>query len=155
MTPPQASGLANPNANSGIYSRFLSEEDQAIYAEAVLGNVDHELRLMRLRLARTVKARKAWEDALAAPTRGDGEDQHVLVEVVDDQSLSKDGDVYDLTKRVKRLPDFDKIEQACLARIESLEKTRRELLKSPDDDGDTEPGSVRLTITGGLPSRGG
>lgn len=144
----------------GIYERFLSEDDQVIYREAEIGHVENELRLVRVRLSRTVKARKAWEDGLvvvageAPQPSGEASPDMVLVEHVDDQSVTKDGDVVDTVKQIKRLPDFDKIEQACLARIESLEKTRKELLKT-DDDGDpnAEPGSARLTITGGLPAR--
>lgn len=148
-------GPANKAATKfSIYSRYLSDEDREIYDSAELGNVEHELRLVRMRLARTVRARKMWEDSLAAPVNSDGEEHQIFVETVEDQALLKEGGVVDLTKRIKRLPDFDKIEHACLARIESLEKTRRELLKAPDEDPDSEPGTTRVTITGGLPPRG-
>lgn len=164
----KATGAKNPNVmpgakavtTFGIYSRFLSEEDQALYLEAEIGSVDAELRLVKLRLARTVRARKEWEDSLKPdPTAdqpvasADGEDHLTLVEVVDDQGIDKEGCVHDLQKRIKRLPDFDKIEQACLARIESLEKTRKELLKDGNgsgDDGDPGASRDRVTFTGGL-----
>lgn len=161
----KATGAKNPNTapgtkastKFGIYSQFLTPEDRDIYDAAELGSVDSELRLVRLRLARTVKARRDWEESVRAKTAAletaaaPVEDHLVLVEAVDDQSLSKDGDVYDLEKRIHRLPDFDKIEQACLARIESLEKTRKELLKEGGGgDGDDVPGKDRVTFSGGL-----
>lgn len=136
------------SAKMGIYARFMPAEDQALYAEVELGKVDDELRLMRVRLARTVRARTKWEEAVLA---GTADDEHILVEIVDDQSQFE-GSVIDLEKRIKKLPDFDKIEQACLARIESLEKTRKELMKDPE--GDDVPGDGptrdRVTFTGGL-----
>lgn len=162
----KSTGPKNPNpaaavaarTTMGIYERFLSEDDQTIYREAEIGSVENELRLVRVRLARTVKARKMWEDHLAAGTgemseTTDGAKMFTHVETVDDESVTKDGDVVPTTKKTFRLPDFDKIEQACLARIESLEKTRKELLKVGDDGDPAEPGAAKLTITGGLPSR--
>lgn len=147
-------GAKNPNSNSGIYSQFLSDDDKKLYADAAdqIGAVDHEIQLTRLRLARTVKARAAWEASLVDPVRSDGDGHLVHIETVDDQSLSKDGDVYDLTKKVHRLPPFDEIEHRCLARIESLEKTRKELMKAPEDPDALDDGSSRdrVTFTGGL-----
>ena len=140
-TPPTPTGLANPNAKMGIYSRFLSESDQALYHETEIGKVDDELRLMRVRLARTVKARADWEAQVAA---GQIDAGTVMVERVNDESVTKDGVVVPTTKRTFRLPDFDKIEQACLARIESLEKTRKELIGEGAADSAIE-------IEGGLP----
>lgn len=153
----KASGPIEPNVAAniksatvhGVYSRYLSEEDQAIYAEFTLGSVDHELRLMRLRLARTVKARREWEDSLKADS--EDESHQVLVEVIDGDAPGKEGGTIEITRKTKRLPDFDKIEQACLARIESLEKTRKELAKSPeDDDPDADASKDRITFSGGL-----
>lgn len=150
-----AKGLDNGAAKFGIYSRYLSAEDQGLYDEVALGSVDLELRLVRVRLARTVKAREAWEASLRSGdvAKSEGEGSHVLVEVVDDESVTKDGDVVPTTKRIKRLPDFDDIEHRCLARIESLEKTRKELLKDGGgEDPDTDPNDRRdkVTFTGGL-----
>lgn len=148
-------GDKNPNANSGIYSQFLSEEDKKIYESAAgqVGAVEHELQLVRLRLARTVKARAAWEASLEAPDK-DAEDSFAHVETISDQFMGGDDKdkVVETSKKTFRLPDFDRIEHTCLARIESLEKTRRELLKLGEDDDDADPNAPRdrITFTGGL-----
>lgn len=138
----------------GIYSRFLTEEDRALYDAAEIGAVDAELRLMRMRLARTVKARAAWEAELRGEVDGresDGSDSMTLVEVVEDQS-QYEGAPVDLEKRVKRIPDFDKIEQTIVGRIESLEKTRKELLKLGDEDPPDGDPTARdhVSFSGGL-----
>jgi hypothetical protein len=159
----KATGPRNPNTGPatkaattfGIYRQFLSDDDKVVYDAAAhqIGSVDTELHLMRLRLARTVKARMEWEASLAAPVRSDGESHLVLVEEVDDTIVFAETST-PTTKKVRRLPDFDKIEQACLARIESLEKTRRELMKpiEGDDpnDPDAEPGRDHVSFSGGL-----
>lgn len=150
IEPHKAVGSTNGNNNSGIYSRYLAAEDQALYAEVALGSVDAELRLMRVRLARTVKARREWEDSLKADS--EDESHQVLVEVIDGDAPGKEGGTIEITRKTKRLPDFDKIEQACLARIESLEKTRKELAKAPEDDDDSSDGTSkdRIVFSGGL-----
>lgn len=143
----------------GIYARFMAPEDQALYAEFELGKVDNELRLMRVRLARTVKARTAWEASLAKGTTDalvPGDTYFVHVETIEDEGLDKEGSKHDLVKKSFRLPDFDKIEQACLARIESLEKTRLELFERgqgddpPEGEGSSGPARDRVAFTGGL-----
>lgn len=132
-----------------IYSQFLSPEDRAIYDAVDMGNIDAELKLVRMRLARCVKARRAWEESLktdANPLGSDGAESHILVEQVDDESLFE-GSPVSTTKKTFRLPDFDKIEHSLLARIESLERTRKDLLKG---DGEQEDGAD-VIIHGGLP----
>lgn len=153
-TNPNPTAGAQASTTHGIYSRFLTEDDRELYNAAEIGNVDAELRVMKLRLARTIKARTAWEAECAGAVDGkssEGEDSMTLVEVVDGEAPGPDGSTIDINKRTKRLPDFDKIEQACIARIESLEKTRKELLKvDPENPDDPNTGRDHVSFTGGL-----
>lgn len=154
------SGPKNPAYAYGIYTKFYREDEKVLLDEGAirLGQVDDELRVMRIRLKRTLEAKEAWEAERATDAAKGVEakpDEHsafVTVEVSDDQGITKDGDVLDTRKVVKRIPDFDKIIDVTLARIESLEKTRKELLKDGDDpdDPEAESGRDRVTFTGGL-----
>ena len=66
-------GKRSPNITPGsIYSKFLTEEEQALEATLELGNVDAELKLMRLRL------RRALDDELA----GGKKDYHTIINVI-------------------------------------------------------------------------
>lgn len=147
-----ASGEASGKNKFGIYGAYVREDERDLDFE--LGSVDAELRLVRIRLKRTFEARKQWEEDLAAKRiemSADTDGNYVLVEHVEDESVTKDGDVIPTKKRTFRLPDFDKIEQACLARIESLEKTRKELMKDAGSDPDDPLGARdRVKFTGGL-----
>lgn len=145
-------GDASPTNKFGIYGAYVREDEQDL--DFALGTVDAELRMIRIRLKRTFEARMKWEEDLAAKRvamKADENGNMVLVEHVEDESVTKDGDVVPTERKTFRLPDFDKIEQACLARIESLEKTRKELMKDGGSDPDDPQGSKdRVKFTGGL-----
>lgn len=154
-TPHKTEGAANPLYSHGIYTKFYRDDEKALLDEGAvkLGQVDDELKLMRIRLKRALEARDRWEREAAGEVDGaDAETSMTLVEVSDDQS-QYEGAPVDLQKRLKRLPDYDKIIDTTIARIESLEKTRKELLKDGGGDGDDEDGERgrdHVTFTGGL-----
>jgi hypothetical protein len=53
----------NDNAvKHGIYRSTLTEDERADYDSLQLGDVDHELRLVRVRLARALKAERDNQD---------------------------------------------------------------------------------------------
>src|ERR1035437_10291942 len=58
----QSTGAPADNQNAAkpgsLYSKYLTPEEQATYAQIELGNVDDELRLMRIRLERALKLEK-------------------------------------------------------------------------------------------------
>lgn len=144
-------GEASPVRKHGIYDDYYTEEEKALDIISRLGNVDGELEMVRIRLRRTIAARAKWEVEIVAGRAERQEDGSlVLVEVVDDEAVFEG--VSTPTKReVRRLPNFDDIEHRCLARIESLEKTRKELMK----DGGTDPSDPTgsrdaVRFTGGL-----
>jgi hypothetical protein len=144
-------GAASPARRHGIYEDYYTEEEKALDIISRLGSVDGELEMVRIRLRRTLAARAKWELEIVAGRAERQEDGSlVLVEVVDDEAVFEG--VRTPTKReVRRLPNFDDIEHRCLARIESLEKTRKELMK--DSGGELPDGSGardRVKFTGGL-----
>lgn len=147
-----AKGADSGTNKFGIYGAYVRDDERDLDFE--LGSVDAELRLVRIRLKRTFEARKQWEEDVAAKRvemQADADGNMVLIEHVEDESITKDGNVVPTKKRTFRLPDFDKIEQACLARIESLEKTRKELMKDAGSDPDDPSGTKdRVRFTGGL-----
>jgi len=121
-------------AKHGLYSAYYTEDEKASLEDLVLGNVDADLRLCRVRLKRALMMRKKWEDSLADGADGSGE--LVLVERVEGESIGEGGEVTPVEKKTSKLPDFEKIESVLLGRIESLERTRKELGASdsePDD----------------------
>lgn len=111
----------NQNARKhGVYGKFLTAEEKAQYTELSIGSVDHELRLMRIRMAR----------ALEAEAKAAGEPE--LDEVVENDG----GGVQIPTQTRKRLVrDYNKIIDRLALRIESLERTRK-LLDAGDGDND-------------------
>lgn len=148
-------GAAVAGYSHGVYSKYYRDEEKTLIDAGAfrVGEVEAELTVMRIRLKRALEAREQWEREVASGVDGANELSMVAVEVVDDESVTKEGDVVPTVKKTKRLPDYDKLIDAAMARIESLEKTRKELLKT-DDDGDPESaGESHVTFTGGLPDR--
>lgn len=153
--PHRAEAEANPAYTHGIYSKFFKDDEKAIIDAGLirLGEVDAELTVMRIRLKRALEARERWEAEVRGEVDGaDAKTSMATVEFVEDQS-QYEGAPVDLEKTVKRLPDFDKIIDTCVARIESLEKTRKELLKTGEGEGGGDgsgDGRDRVAFSGGL-----
>lgn len=150
-------GTSNPSYTHGIYTKFFHDEEKSLIDEGAvrLGQVDDELRVMRIRLKRALEAKELWEAERGGKVDGASEETSlVLVERVDGEAAGAEGSTIPIEKLTKRLPDFDKIIDTTLARIESLEKTRKELMKVPEDDPDAVDGEGssrdRVTFTGGL-----
>jgi len=108
----------NTNAKThGIYQKFLAPEEQEEWSNIELGKVDDELRLCRIRLQR----------ALRAEIEANGE---VELEAVTEAPAVMSGVPMDETIRTKqyRRKDYQGIINTLLGRIESLEKTRKDLM---------------------------
>ena len=98
----------------GIYSSHFTEEEQEIASSVILGNVDEELRLCRIRLRRTLAAEHA---AKGQPEL--------------DETTYRDaptGSPIATREEKHKVRDYCGIVERILARIESLEKTRGALL---------------------------
>ena len=101
-----------------LYSKFLSPQEQIEHDALELGNVDAELRLIRIRLARAMELERkdiAGElvPELATRVERDGGGESTVI-----------------AERHYHKIDYRSAINACLARIESLEKTRMELSKA-------------------------
>jgi hypothetical protein len=115
----------NQNRNThGIYSSVINDEEKAIWDQVQIGRIDDELKLCRIRLVR----------ALAAENK-DGNDLLLESKVEKTATAASvpldDSDVL-VDKSYKRR-DYSGIIDRLLARIESLEKTRIELMKAGGD----------------------
>lgn len=109
----------NKNAQKhGIYSRFLSDDELAVWDRIELGKVDDELRLCRIRLMRAMRA-----ESVAA-------DQPELEEITD---RGAGGATFAAKEEKYKRRDYYSIIDRLTARIESLEKTRADLMKDDDD----------------------
>ena len=108
-----------------LYSKYLTDEERKSFDNVELGTVDAELRLMRIRLSRALKAEhEQTADATEIEVR-----------------IERDGGgpaTVGEERHYKRR-DHKAIIQATLARIESLEKTRKELLEAGEGGEGEEP----------------
>lgn len=108
-------GSGNQNATThGIYKSVLSEEEQQRWHEIEIGRLDDELRLWRTRLLRALAAEQAARD------------KPELEEVIARKAGGSDQPGAE--KRFKRR-DYAAIVDRIMGRIESLERTRLELMK--------------------------
>lgn len=119
----------NPGSTKyGIYASSLTEEELSLEFE--IGNVDTELHMAKVHLKRTLDAEAKWLASQAS-----GEDIHEtnmdLVEVTRDEGdriLGESLVPIHTIRKVRKRPDFEGMKRAWIARIESLERTRKELL---------------------------
>ena len=110
----------------GIYGSVLTDEEKQDWRAIELGKVDDELRLNRIRLVRALKAEQAQEqDALELESKTEEPP------VIDGIPLS-DGDP--IVKKAYKRRDFSQQIDRLMARIESLERTRAELMKANPED---------------------
>ena len=128
-TGPKTPNTAANALKHGIYAAHFTDEELAVHQELKLGNVDEELRLMRLRLRR----------ALAAEHQANGEVE--LEEVIERDIDSKIGARSETKSRVR---DYVGIIDKTMARIESLERTRL-ILRSELGIDESELDADRLT----------
>lgn len=111
----------NQNARKhGIYSSFLSEDERKVWHSLELGAVDEELRLTRIRLMRALARENEHGDTLELES-----------EKVEPMELDgKPIDGAEKITRTSKVRDYSALIDKLTARIESLERTRAELMKS-------------------------
>lgn len=111
----------NQNARKhGIYGSHLTPQEREQFDAIELGAVDQELRLARIRLAR----------ALAAEAEAQGEPE--VIEVVENEG---GGEYTPARSEKRRVRDYTAIIDRLMARVESLERTRK-LLDAGNGDND-------------------
>ena len=114
-----STGPKTPTTTPGsIYSKYLTPDERAAWDALELGRVENELKLMRIRLAR----------ALAAEHSADGKPE--LDEVTENDG---GGAPVPRETRKSKVRDYPALIDKITARIESLERTRKQL---DADDGD-------------------
>lgn len=125
----KSTGAPKGNKNNlragGIYSQFLTDEEQIISAEMELGSLDEELKLCKIRLMRALKA-EAEQQAQVEEF-----DKLELEALNESPSLIgglPDNDELIQTKQFRRR-DYGAIIDRLIARIESLETRRASLIQ--------------------------
>jgi len=127
----------NKNANKfGIYSQFMTDEE--LDMDIQIGSLEAEIKLVKAQIRRNLKAWTAWDEAHAT---GDDEEVEALLLLTEvekqdgERPFGKDADTlpYNGIKKVRKRPDFEGAHARFLARVESLERTHRELGGGTDD----------------------
>lgn len=125
----KSTGAPKGNKNNlkagGIYSQFLTDEEQIITAKMELGSLDEELKLCKIRLMRALKA-EAEQQAQVEEF-----DKLELEALNESPSLIgglPDNDELIQTKQFRRR-DYGTIIDRLIARIESLETRRASLIQ--------------------------
>ena len=118
---------ANQNAKThGIYSRVLTEEEKELWEQVELGKVDDELRICKLRLMRAIRAETESNGQPEIDARTEKPLVIGGVPVLDEPAIEE---------RSYKRRDYAGIIDKLMARIESLEKTRADLLGNGGADG--------------------
>lgn len=121
----------NQNARThGIYSSYLSDEEKDVWDQVKLGEVDDELRLTRIRLMRALKAENERGNTLE----------------IDSEKVEtgENGGTVTTTK----VRDYSSLIDRLTGRIESLERTRAELLKN-NPPSDLPVALIEIEVVGG------
>lgn len=135
----KGSGAKKGNLNAfslGLYSDAILPEEQDIAPQIELGTVDKELRIARLRLRRVLQAELT-------------EEEFKLVSRVEQPAILGGIPVYEELIKTETFQnkDFGPIVDRLMSRIESLERTRVDLIKhAAADDGDIQPVKVEIKV---------
>jgi hypothetical protein len=129
-------GASNGNHKGGLYGAYLSPQEAAAWDALPLGDVDHEIRMCRVWLARAL----ALEMATARPTNADGTElAEVRHSVSDEAGISR-------TDVVNKRPDVAARIDRLLGRLAQLERTRAELIQAAQAAGDGADDKARDLI---------
>jgi len=114
----------------GIYDAYYTEEEKDLDLHLRIGSVVAEMELCRIRIRRIVKQMREWEE-VSKTSNEDLKEQFAELESVTRQTGERPvGDSmspFENETKVRKRPDFEAMLQRYLGRIESLEKTQKEL----------------------------
>ncbi|WP_374419415.1 HGGxSTG domain-containing protein [Chromobacterium sp.] len=116
--PRDSRGNRNAARPGSLYSKFLSEEEEAIAHGLALGQVDEELRLTKIRLMRALAAE---QDAEPLELESMTEKPVLFGGIPDDEGET-------IEERTYRAKDYAALIDRLTSRIESLESRRQALL---------------------------
>lgn len=122
--PKDLRGNKNAAKPGSIYSQFLTEAENDMVAGIELGRVDDELRLTRIRLMRALAKENERGDTLELDS------EKVEPVEIDGKPLIVDGGAVEKVTRTSKVKDYAALIDRLTGRIESLERTRAELLKT-------------------------
>lgn len=125
----------------GIYSSILTDEERELWDAVELGKVDDELRLCRLRLMRTIRAETESGNLPEL-------EEQIERSSGSEQKDAEDGGMAAIPPSEQRLKrrDYAGTVDRLMARIESLEKTRADLMKKLIGEGEAPP-PVKIEIS--------
>ncbi|AXE31625.1 hypothetical protein DK842_18005 [Chromobacterium phragmitis] len=120
-------GHKNHVTPGSIYSKYMTPEEQAEAAALELGSVDEELRLTRIRLARALKQEQERADTLELES-----------EKIEPAFFEGAKEGATRTTTTSKVRDYTSLIDRLTGRIESLEKTRAELMRAAGRDLDDD-----------------
>lgn len=126
-------GGMTPSKAGAMYSKYLTEEEKALYEDVKIGELDDEIRLAKVHLARAVRLKEEAEI--------NGPQMNLSKKVITTNESGKE----EVSEERKPF-DYDAIIETRMARVEKLERTRKELLASNNKD-------MTVRIEGGLPRK--
>lgn len=130
------SPATNKNAlKHGLYTKTLSPEEQALWSEIEVGNIENEIRMMKIMLNRAIELNAAIREA---PNDAKNLAGFELSEI---SKSSKGGGKADTSFTSKR-PDTVAMIDRFAGRIASLEKTRAELMAAAAGEGGEDSGPL-------------
>lgn len=128
----------NKNAlKHGLYTKTLSPEEQALWSEIEVGNIENEIRMMKIMLNRAIELNAAIREA---PNDAKNLAGFELTEITRSSKGGK-GDGKPDTSFTSKRPDTVAMIDRFAGRIASLEKTRAEL-RAAQSDSASDPMNV-------------
>lgn len=131
-------GNRNAAKPGSIYSKFLTDEENETLARIELGRVDDEIRLTRIRLMRALARENEHGNTLEL------ESEKVEPVEIDGESVGG----ADKITRTSKVRDYAQLIDRLTARIESLERTRAELLKTNPPQ-EAPVAKIEIEVVGG------
>jgi len=129
----------------GLYEAGLHEEEKVIYDTIMLGSVDEELKMLKIKLRRCHRAQRMWEEQrievneeLEDTLTGDKTRNHFDVESVEEHAghyLDKKGKKHRISKRkiIRSKKDFSADILRYTRLVADLEIKRKELIQGLGD----------------------
>lgn len=124
-----------------IYSKFLTDEENDALAGIELGRVDDELRLTRIRLMRALARENEFGNTLELDSEKS-------------EPIEVEGKVLEGVAKItttSKVRDYSALIDRLTARIESLERTRAELLKTNPLE-QPPVAKIEIEVVGGRPN---
>jgi len=131
----------NKNAlKFGIYSQGIKESEEDLWRQIEVGTLDDEIKIMKIQLARAVKAQREFEEEIETAGSDKGKTGFELSEI-----KASDLDGKKRKEVIKKRPDFRKIIYTLSGRIGKLEAQRKNI---SEDGGNNEPVILNLNFGG-------